>query len=578
MENADVARLLTEMADILELTGGNPFKVRAYRQAAQVLDTLPEPVAELWRRDELTRLPAVGKGIAEHVGELLTTGHFHEHDELARQVPLGVLELLRLEGVGPRTVAAVWKKLGITDLAGLDAACRDGSLQTLPRMGPVRCKGIRDAIDRYRGRGSRLPLHRAVFYANGLLQRLRKVPGVVRAEPAGSLRRRRETVGDLDLLVCSERPWAVMRAFVSLPGVEAVLASGETKSSVRLRAGLQVDLRVLPPESWGAALHYFTGSKRHNIEIRARAVKRGLKISEYGVFNRAGQRLGGATEAEVFAAVGLPWIPPELREADGEIEAAEKGLLPVLVEEADVRGDLHVHSRASSDAKASLEELAAEARRLGREYLAITDHSRARPLGLDEAGLRREMAAVRALDRKLRGRPRLLTGVEVDILPDGSLDLPVEVLAELDWVVASIHSHFRDPARRTTERLVRAIRSGVVDVIGHPSGRQIGKRDPYPFDLHVVLEEAAARGVALEINAMPDRLDLTDEACKLARAAGVQVVIDSDAHIASHLANLRYGVWVARRGWLEAADVRNTRPLPRLRQRRERRREAEVRR
>ena len=565
MENADVARQLGEMADILELTGGNPFKVRAYPAAAQVVDTLPEPVADLWRRDALTTLPSIGAGIATEIGELLATGRSGKHDQLTQEVPLGILELLRLEGVGPRTVAAMWKELGITDLDGLEAALTDGSLRKLPRTGPVRIQSIRGALERYRGRGSRLPLHRAVFYADGMLARLRRAPGVIRAEAAGSLRRRRETVGDIDLLVCSERPWAAMRAFLSLPGVERVIAHGETKSSVRLQAGLQVDLRVLPPESWGAGLHYFTGSKAHNIAVRTRAVRRGLKLSEYGIFDRKDRRIGGATEEEVFCAVGLQWIPPELRENAGEIEAAEAGRLPVLVEERDVRGDLHVHSRASSDARAGIEELALEARRLGRRYLAITDHSRSRPLGLDPAGAGRVAAEVRRLDRVLGGRPRLLTGVEVDILRDGSLDLPLELLAGLDWVVASIHSHFHEPAEATTARILRAIRSGVVDVIGHPTGRQIGKRDPYPFDLAAVLEAAAEHGVALEINAMPDRLDLGDRACRLAREAGVQLVIDSDAHNASHLANLRYGVWVARRGWLEAKDVRNTRPIAELR-------------
>lgn len=577
MENADVARLLSEMADILELTDGNPFKVRAYRQAAQVIDTLPQPVVDLWRRDALTELPSVGPGIASAIGEILSTGHFASHDSLARGVPLGVLELLRLEGVGPRTVAAAWKQLGITTLDTLEAACRDGSLQALPRMGPARVKAIRGAIERYRGRGSRLPVHRAWFYAEGILERLRKVPGVLRAEAAGSLRRRRETVGDLDLLVSSRHPEAVMRAFVRLPGVESVIARGDTKSSVRLRAGLQVDLRVLPPESWGAGLQYFTGSKAHNVALRARAVRRGLKISEYGVFDRKDVRVGGATEEEVYAAVGLPWIPPELREDAGEFDAAEAGRLPDLVGEEDVVGDLHVHSDASSDATASLEELAAEAARLGRRYLAITDHSRSRPLGLTADALHEQIVRVRALDRALRGGPRLLTGIEVDILADGSLDLPAEVLHGLDWVVASIHSRFRESSAHTTDRLIRAIRSGVVDLVGHPSGRQIGKRDPYPFDLHAVLEEAAAHGVALEINAMPDRLDLTDRACRLAAEAGVRVVIDSDAHNTSHLANLRYGVWVARRGWLTKHDVLNTQPAAQLLRRRGRRaREAEV--
>jgi DNA polymerase (family 10) len=339
-----------------------------------------------------------------------------------------------------------------------------------------------------------------------------------------------------------------------------VLAKGPTKATVRLRIGLQVDLRVLPPESFGAALHYFTGSKAHNIAIRTRAVHRGIKLSEYGVFDREGRRLSGADEQDVFAAVGLPWIPPELREGSGEIEAAESGKLPRLVEERDVLGDLHVHSKASSDARASLEELADEADRLGRQYLAVTDHSRARPLGLDEKALAEQRERIAALDRARSGA-RLLAGVEVDILPDGSLDLPREALAGLEWVVASVHSEFGQSRERMTDRIVRALRSGVVDVLGHPTGRRIGHRDPYDLDLEAVLEVAGEEGVALEVNAMPERLDLNDRACRLAKEAGVRLAISTDAHVATHLANVRNGVWVARRGWLAPEDVVNTRPL-----------------
>ncbi|MGI5864456.1 MAG: DNA polymerase/3'-5' exonuclease PolX [Myxococcales bacterium] len=565
MENTDVALVLSEIADILDLTGGNQFKVRAYRQAAQVVDTLPGPVSEYWRRGQLLSLPGIGEGIGAKIVELLETGRCAEHDRLARQVPSGVLELLRLEGVGPKTVAAVWHTLGITDVAGLEKACLDGRLRQIPRMGPTRCKSILDAIERYRSRTGRMLLHRAVGYADTIVARLRKVPGVCEAIPVGSVRRRRETVGDLDILVTARNAAAPMRAFVAMPEVSAVLAEGPTKSSVRLTSGLQVDLRVLPRESLGAALHYFTGSKAHNIALRTRAVRRGVKVSEYGVFDREGNRLSGAREEDVFEAVGLPWIPPELREGAGEIEAAEDGRLPKLVEEAELRGDLHVHSDASSDGHCSLEELWLAGLQLGREYIAICDHSRSRPLGLTAQGLLEHAARIRAFNREHPNGPRLLAGVEVDILPDGSLDLPLEVLARLDWVVASIHSRFRDSGARLTARMVSAVRSGVVDVIGHPSGRILGSRDPYPFDLPRLLEAARAAGVALEVNAQPDRLDLNDKGCRLAKEAGVPVAISTDAHLADHLANLRYGVWVARRGWLEARDVINTLDLARLR-------------
>ncbi len=574
MENAEIARVLSEIADVLELTGGSPFKVRAYRRAAQVVDVSPGAVSELWREGQLAELPGIGEHIAAKIGELVDTGECRDHTRLAAQVPPGVLEMLRLEGMGPKTVEAVWKRLDVVDVAALEEACRSGRILEAPRMGPTRVRGIVAAIERHRARAGRTPLHRALEYAGAILTRLRAVPGVRRAEPAGSLRRRRETVGDIDLLVAADQAVPVVRAFTQLSGVSEVLAEGPTKVSVRLRPGIQADLRVLPPESFGAALHYFTGSKSHNIALRTRAVKLGLKVSEYGVFDREGRRLGGATEEEVFRAVGLPFIPPELREGAGEIEAAEAGRLPRLVEEEDLLGDLHVHSKASSDGRSDLVELAETGRALGRRYLAITDHSRARPLGLDVARLAEHAAAIRALDARLGGRPRLLAGVEVDVLPSGALDLPEEALRGLDCVVASIHSRFTDPAKKNTERIARALRSGMVHVLGHPTGRRIGGRDAYALDLGRILEVAREEEVALEVNAMPERLDLTDVGCRAAKAAGVPVVISSDAHDAMHLANLRYGVWVARRGWLEAKDVLNTLPLPELRRRLTRRRAA----
>jgi DNA polymerase (family 10) len=567
VENAEIARILSEIADVLELTGGNAFKVRAYRRAAQAVDVASSPVSELWREGRVAELPGIGVHIAERIGELVETGECREHARLAGQVPAGVLELLRIEGMGPRSVEAVWKGLGVLDVAGLEEACRSGRILEAPRMGETRARAILAAIERHRARSGRMPLHRALGYAEEILQRLRRVPGVRRAEAAGSLRRRKETVGDLDLLVAAEDAVPVVRAFTTAPGVSSVLAEGPTKASVRLRAGIQADLRVLPLASYGAALHYFTGSKAHNIALRTLAVRRGLKVSEYGVFDRGGRRIGGADEEDVFRAVGLPFIPPELREGTGEIEAAEAGRLPRLVEEADVLGDLHVHSRASSDSRAEVEALAEAARALGRRYLAITDHSRSRPLGLDADRLAAHAAAIRALDARLGGRPRLLAGVEVDILPDGALDLPDAALRGLDWVVAAIHSRFSDPAEANTERIVRALRSGAVHVLGHPTGRQLGVRDAYPLDLERVLAAAREEGVALEVNAMPERLDLTDVGCRAARAAGVPVVISTDAHDVSHLANLRYGVWVARRGWLEAKDVLNTAPFEELRRR-----------
>lgn len=574
LENVEIARVLSELADVLELTGANPFQVRAYRRAAQVVDLHPGPVAELFREGRLSELPGVGAHIAAKIGELVETGACREHARLTAEVPPGVLEMLQLEGVGPKTVEALWKGLGITDLAALEEACRSGRVREAAHVGAVRAQAILGAIERHRARAGRMLLHRALACAEALLAPLRRVPGVHRAEAAGSLRRRRETVGDLDLLVAADDAAAVVAAFTGLPGVQEVLSRGPTKAAVRLRAGVQADLRVLGPASFGAALHYFTGSKAHNVALRARARRMGLKISEYGIFDRAGRLVGGASEDEVFRAVGLPFIPPELREGAGEIEAAAAGRLPRLVEEEDVLGDLHVHSRASSDGRATLDELARAARALGRRYLAITDHSRSRPLGLDAARARENAAAVRALDARLRGRPAFLTGIEVDVLAGGALDLPADVLAELDCVVAGVHTRLGGAAEANTERVVRALRSGVVHVLAHPSGRELGTRDGYALDLPRVLQAARAEGVALEVNAMPERLDLTDVGCRAAKAAGVPVVISSDAHDASHLANLRYGVWVARRGWLEAKDVLNTLPLDELRRRLDRGRAA----
>lgn len=567
MENAELSKILSEMADLLEVVGDNPYKARAYRRAARAVDTLPGPVDELWRRGEIGSLPGVGQGLRARLEEILGSGDCRERRKLAAQVPPGVLEMLRLEGVGPKTVSAAWRALGLTDLDALRAAALDGRLSRLPRLGPQRAKGIAVAIERLRGRAGRTLLHRALGYAQSLAARLARVPGVERAEPAGSVRRRCETVGNLDLVVASRAPEPALVAFGGMPEVAEVLEVGPSHSRARLRSGLRAHLRIAPPESFGAALRFFTGSQAHNQALTARAMRRGLAVDERGVFEGP-RRIGGEREEEVFRAVGLPWIPPELREGEGEIEAAERGELPALLEESDLAGDLHVHSQSSADGRDSVEALCREARRLGHRYLAVTDHSRSRPLGLDAMALTAQIDEVRTLEMRLPDGPRLLTGVEVDILPDGSLDLPAEVLAELDWVVASIHAHLSDPPEQITRRLLCAIRSGAVDAIGHPTGRILEERDGYQFDLSAVLDAAAEEGVALEINAQPERLDLCDRASRLAARRGVRLAISSDAHVLAHLSNLRFGVWVARRAWLSRSDVVNSAEV--LRGRRER--------
>lgn len=572
MENAEVAATLWRVGDLLALAGENPFKIQAYRRASQVVDTLARPVAELWREGKLGELPGLGERTVKRIGALLETGTFDELERLRRDVPPGVLELLAVEGVGPKTAARAWKELGVTGVDALEEACLDGRLAGLPRMSPQRARGLLAAIERYRARQGRFPLHRALFHAEALVTRLRLIPGVTDAAAVGSVRRRMETVGDLDLLVASTEPERVLRAFRAFPEVAVLLSQEPMRGTVRLGVGLPVDLHVVPPSRWGAALHFHTGSKAHNAELRVRARRRGLTLSEDGVFDAEGRRLGGEREEDIFGALGLAWIPPELREARGEVEAAEAGRLPRLIEEADLLGDLHVHSDVSSDARTPMDVLAREAAWRGRQYLAMTDHSRTRPLGLDEVRLAAHVRDIRRLDAELGGRPHLLAGIEVDIRRDGALALSDEALGALDWVVASVHSGFNDEAPRMTARMVRALRSGLVHLLGHPSGRLIGQRDPYAYALDEVLEVARAEDVALEVNAQPDRLDLTDEACQRAKAAGVPVVINSDSHHARHLDNLRYGIWVARRGWMEAKDVLNALPWDELRRRLERRR------
>lgn len=560
----------------MDVLGENTFKVRAYRRAAQVVELLPGPVSELYERGELTGLPGIGERMASHIGELLEEGRCEEHERILARIPIGLLEVMKLEGIGPKTADVLWHRGKIVTIDALERACKDGSVEKLPRMGKTRATSILRAIENHRKRSGRVPLHHAIAHADSMLAHLRAIPEVIRAEVAGSVRRRRETVGDLDVLVLSRHPARVLRSFVEMPDIAEILASGPTKISVRLKSGMHADLRIVPDASFGAALHYFTGSKGHNIAIRARAVRMGKKLNEYGVFDRGGERLSGEREGDVFRAVDLPFIPPELREGAGEIEAAQAGRLPTLIEEGDLRGDLHVHTDASSDGRSSIEEMAKEARALGHEYIAITDHSRSRPLGLSEDAVLEQLAEIRALNRRLRGKPHLLSGIEVDILKDGSLDLSLDVLARLDCVIASVHSHFNQPRAQMTERIVRALSTGVVHILGHPSGRQIGAREAYDLDWAEVIEAAKRNDVAIEINAMPDRLDLNDKGCRLAKEAGVLLVISTDAHHTSHLHNLRYGVWVARRGWLEAKDVLNTRSLSELPRRLSRERRAEV--
>lgn len=565
VHNADVSAIFEEIADRLEVQGANPFRVRAYRNAARTLAELPQEARALIERgDDLTRLPGIGDDLAGKIREIVATGRCGLLDRLRGELPPAVTELLQIPGLGPKRVKALYHDLEVQTVEQLERAARDGRIRALHGFGERTERNILEAVQAHLGRGRRVKLAVAAPYAEALTALLGAVPGVEQVTVAGSFRRMRETVGDLDVLVTAAADSPVMQRFTGYDEVGNVLSAGSTRASVVLRSGLQVDLRVVAPADYGAALVYFTGSKAHNIAIRRIAQKLGLKINEYGVF-RGSERVAGGDEASVYRSLGLPWIPPELREDHGEIDAARAGRLPKLVELADLRGDLHVHTRAS-DGRGSLRDMAIAAKAMGLEYLAITEHSRrlAMAHGLDAARLARQGDEIDALNAELDGIT-LLKGIEADILEDGSLDLPDDVLGRLDLVVGAIHAQFHLSRARQTERILRAMDHPHFTLLAHPTGRLIDRREPYDVDMQRIIRHARERGCFLELNAHPDRLDLLDTHCRMARDAGVLISIDSDAHAAVELANLHYGVGQARRGWLEKGDVLNARPLAALR-------------
>lgn len=555
LPNAEIARLLREMAELLEIDGANAFRVRAYVNAARVLEELPEAAASL-PHERLLELPGIGDDLAGKIEEIASTGSFKALRELQRKVPHAAVELLRVPGIGPKRARVLVDALGVRSRAGLVRAAKAGRLRTLAGFGATVERKLLDELAAQKGDEKRILRATAAQYGEVMLDYMRGQPGVARADLAGSFRRGRETVGDLDLLVESSDGAAVAERFVRYPDVRTVLANGPARASVRLNSGLQVDLRVFTAESYGSGLFYFTGSKAHNIAIRRMGQQRGLKINEYGVF-KGTRSVGGRREQDVFDAVGLPWIPPELREDRGEIEAAAKHALPRLVEPGDVRGDLHAHT-TDSDGRDSLEAMAEAAQDMGYEYLAVTDHSPALRIvhGLDRGRFLKQRKRIDALNARLR-KLTILAGAEVDIHPDGSLDLDDATLASLDIVLVSLHSAFALPRAAQTARVVRALSHPAVDVFAHPSGRLIGRRRGADFDFDRVASAAADHGVMLEVNAQPTRLDLDDVSCRAAITRGVTVTISTDAHSCDELHQMRWGVDQARRGWAQKADVAN---------------------
>jgi DNA polymerase (family 10) len=553
VHNADIAAAFEEIADLLELGDENPFRIRAYRNAARVVGGLSlDLAAHVAAGKELPKLAGIGADLAGKIHEIVATGSCRLLQKLRARFPAGITELLRLPGVGPKRVRAL-HQANIDSLEDLRRAARAGKLPALPGFGEKTARRIDEAAQAQLGAARRFKLAVAAQYAAPLAKH---VGGVV----AGSFRRMRDTVGDIDILVVSDAPEKVAARFVAYPEVRSVLAQGTTRSSVRLASGLQADLRVVPKASYGAALHYFTGSKSHNIAVRKLGIARGLKVNEYGVW-QGKKRIAGETEESVYAAVGLPYIEPELRENQGELEAARAGSLPRLVSLSDLRGDLHAHTKAT-DGRASAREMALAAQAAGLSYLAITDHSRrlAMARGLDPRRLEKQVSEIDELNRGLSGIT-VLKGSEVDILEDGSLDLPDSVLSRLDVVVAAVHGGFRLSRARQTARILAALDNPLVRILAHPTGRLIGEREPYDVDMLAVMRKARSRGVALELNAHPDRLDLNEVHCRMAKDEGVMVAIGSDAHGTDGFEVLRYGVGQARRGWLEAGEVLNTRPL-----------------
>ena len=573
MENLDVSRVLTTLADLLEIQGANPFRIRAYRNAVNTVNSLSRPLAAMVEAGEdLTKLPGVGKTVAHHIIEFLKTGRITRLEEVSAEIPVTLVELVRLDGVGPKKAKKLFEQLGVKTVDDLAVQLDAGTVRELDGFGRKSAEKIKRSIEDHRKHSGRFQIHEVEKLIAGVLEHMAHAPGVDKIELAGSLRRRKETIGDVDILARHEGDGTpVVDHFVGFDGAARVLGAGPTKGSIVLHSGLQVDLRVIPGRSFGAALQYFSGSKEHNVAVRTLAVRKGFRVNEWGVFRlpedvdpatvgkEDGERLAGDTEEGVYEVLGMSWVPPALRENRGEVEAAVADSLPELVSLEDIRGDLQMHS-TWSDGKVSLEEMTRACRDLGYEYLAVTDHSQAMAMvqGLTPERAREQWEEVEEVRRRVTGID-LLRSAEVDILKDGSLDMPDEILDGLDLVVISVHSFMDQDKTTMTERVLKAMMHPTVDILAHPTGRLINRREPYALDVESILEAASELGVAVELNANPNRLDFSDVHVHRAKELGVPVVISTDAHAPAALQNMRFGVDQARRGWLEAADVLNTR-------------------
>jgi DNA polymerase (family 10) len=568
MDNKDIARILWETADLMEIAGDDSFRIRSYRNGATAVEGQIESVSAILRDParKVTDIAGIGKGLAFVLKELDETGTCERREELLKRFPAAALDFLKIQGLGPKGVALLFQHFQIQSMDDLEQLCKDQKIRGLPRMGAKLEEKILRSIAQFKERSGRFLLSFAANAAGELASVIKEVEGIDAVTPAGSLRRGRETVGDLDLLVTGPNSEAALERVANYHRVYEVLGRGANKTSVKLgREGLQVDVRALPRESFGAALQYFTGSKEHNVAIRTRAVKMGLTLNEYGLFRAdSGELVAGATEDDVYRALGLDWIPPEMRENQGEIELAAARKLPALVELRHMRGDIHMHTVAT-DGKATLDEMAEAAREIGYEYIAITDHSKALAManGLDEKRVVAFAQRVRELDQAGLGI-RVFSGLECDIMKDGSMDIADDALAELDLVIGSVHNNMNMESAEMTDRLLRALECPWLRVLGHPTGRLLLQREPFPFDFERVVDEAVRRGVALEINSSPERLDLNYQMARAAKARGARFTISTDAHHPSHLRGMRYGVTTARRAWLGPEDILNTLPLDRF--------------